>query len=118
MLFFLVGCTASNEEDSSFIKSSVNKEVPVPANAKSSSASFNNPNIKKGKTYKLDDIGGEQGLYRPQKYFEELKMWGWEELKREQMGSVYFFKKGETIIAIIIKEDYFQLYEMKEGYHF
>ncbi len=90
MLFFLVGCTASNEEDSSFIKSSVNKEV----------------------------IGGEQGLYRPQKYFEELKMWGWEELKREQMGSVYFFKKGETIIAIIIKEDYFQLYEMKEGYHF
>lgn len=114
----LVGCSTTDEEFSSYKKSIVNKEVPVPSDAKSSDAQFDNPNIKKGKEYYLDNIGGEQGLYPPKEYFEEIKKWGWEELENEQMGQVHFFKKGETIISIVIKEDYFQLYEMKDDFKF
>lgn len=74
--------------------------------------------LKKGEKYYLENIGGEQGLYPPNKYFEEIKNWGWEELEKEQMGQAHFFTKGETIISVVIKEDYFHLYEMKEDFEF
>ncbi|KAB8127379.1 hypothetical protein F9U64_17870 [Gracilibacillus oryzae] len=114
----LVGCSTAAGEISGFEKSTVNKEVPVPSNAIPGDAHFDNPHINKGKRYHLDNIGGDQGLYPPQEYFEEIKNWGWEELEKEQMGHVHFFKKGETIISIVLEEDYFQLYEIKEEFDF
>lgn len=118
LLSWLVGCSSSYDESSSYKKAGINEDIPVPANAESSNAQFDNPNIKKGEKYYLDNIGGEQGLYPPNKYFEEIKNWGWEELEKEQMGHVHFFTKGETIISVVIKEDYFHLYEMKEDFEF
>lgn len=103
---------------SDYKKATINIDIPVPANSESSSAHFENSNVKKGEKYSLENIGGEQGLYPPVEYFEEIKNWGWEELKNEQMGHVHFFRKGDTIISIVIKEDYFHLYEMKEDFEF
>ena len=118
MLLWLVGCSSSNNEISSYKKAGINEDIPVPANAESSKVKFDNPTIKKGEKYSLENIGGEQGLYPPNEYFEEIKKWGWEELKSEQMGHVHFFSKGDTIISIDIKEDSFHLYEMKEDFEF
>ena len=112
----LFGCSPSINETNSYKKAEINEEIPVPANAKLSTETFDDPNIEKGEKYILKNIGGEQGLYPPKEYFEEIKNWGWEELKSEQNGHVHFFSKGETIMSIVIKEDYFQLYEMKEHF--
>lgn len=118
LLLWLVGCSSSSDDSSSYKTAEINEDIPVPANAESSKAQFDNPNIKKGEKYILENIGGEQGLYPPNEYFEEIKNWGWKELKKEQMGHVHFFTKGDTIISIVIKEDYFYLYEMKEDFEF
>lgn len=115
-LMLLFGCSPPINETTIYKKAGINEEVPVPANAKSSTDQFDNPNIKKGEKYILKNIGGEQGLYPPKEYFEEIKNWGWEELKSEQNGHVHFFSEEGTIISIVIKEDYFQLYEMKEDF--
>jgi hypothetical protein len=114
----LAGCSSSYDEISTYKKAGINEDIPVPATAESSKVQFDNPNIKKGERYNLENIGGEQGLYHPIEYFEEIKSWGWEVLEKEQMGHVHFFRKGDTIISIEIKEDYFHLYEMKEGFEF
>ena len=116
LLLCLVGCSSSYDEITSYKKSGINEDFPVPANAESSEAQFENPYIKKGEKYSLKNIGGEQGLYPPSDYFEEINIWGWEELKEEQMGQAHFFRKGNTIISIVIKEDYCELYEMKEDF--
>lgn len=112
----LGGCSSTNEEITSYIKAGINEDFPVPANSESSKAKFNNIYIKTGEKYSLKNIGGEQGLYPPSDYFEEINNWGWEELEEERMGHVHFFSKGNTIISIVIKEDYFELYEMKEDF--
>lgn len=105
-------------ESGGYIKSELNEEVPVPVNAESSEAQFTNPYVKYGKKYSLENIGGEQGLYPPTEYFDEVKEWGWKEVENERMGHAHFFKKEDTIISIVIQEDYFHLYEMKEEFGF
>ena len=105
-------------ESGGYTASLVNEEFPVPVNAESSEAQSTNPYIKYGKKYTLENIGGEQGLYPPTEYFDEVKEWGWEEVENERMGHVQFFKKEDTIISIVIHEDYFHLYEMKEDFEF
>lgn len=116
LLLWMVGCSSSQNEINGYKKSGINDEIPVPTNAESGKVKFDNSNIKKGEKYSLKNIGGEQGLYPPHEYFEEIKDWGWEELQSEQMGHIYFFKKGNTIISLEIKEDYFHLYEMEEEF--
>ena len=115
-LLWLVGCSSTHNEISSYKKAGINKDIPVPANAELSKVKFGNHNVKNGGKYILKNIGGEQGLYPPNEYFEEIKNWGWEELKSEQMGHAYFFRKADAIFSIVIKEDYFHLYEMKEDF--
>lgn len=105
-------------ESGGYTESSVNEEFPVPVNAESSKAQYNNPNINYGEKYSLENIGGEQGLYQPTEYFDVIKEWGWKEVENERMGHVQFFKKEDTIISIEIQEDYFHLYEMKEDFAF
>ena len=116
LLLCFGGCSSSYDEITSYKKAGINEDFPVPANAESSKAQFDNPYIKEGEKYSLKNIGGAQGLYAPRDYFEEINTWGWEELKEEQMGHVHFFRKGNTIITIGIKEDSFELYEMKEDF--
>ncbi|MFC4408874.1 hypothetical protein ACFOZY_00350 [Chungangia koreensis] len=99
-------------------ESEINEDIPVPADAEVSEVEFSNPNIKEGKKYTLENIGGEQGLYPPLNYFDEMKNWGWEELKDERKGHVHFFRKEDQIISIEISEDYVNLYEMEEGFEF
>lgn len=108
--------TTFGDEIVSYKKSGINEDFPVPANAESSKVQFDNPSIKKGEKYRLKNIGGEQGLYPPSDYFEEITMWGWELLKEDQMGHANFFKKGKTIISIVIHENDFELYEMGEDF--
>lgn len=110
----LVGCSSSN--DVSYKKSGIHEDFPVPAKAKSSTVQFENIYIKTGEKYSLKNIGGKQGLYPPTDYLEEINNWGWEELTEERMGHVQFFRKGNTIISIVFKEDYFELFEMKEDF--
>ena len=105
-------------ESDGYKKSLVNEEFPVPVNAESSNAQYNNPNVKYGEKYSIENIGGELGIYPPQEYFEEIERWGWKEVENERMGHVQFFKKEDTIISFVIQEDYFHLYEMKEDFVF
>lgn len=116
LVLLLVGCSSSYTETAGYKKAGISDDIPVPANAESRKVKFDNPNILKGEKYKLKDIGGEQGLYPPDGYFDELKNWGWDELEGEQMGHVYFFKKGNTVISLVIHENYFNLFEMKEEF--
>lgn len=116
LLLCLVGCSPSDDEIVSYKEAGINEDFPVPANAESSKVQFDNPYIKKGEKYRLKNIGGEQGLYPPSDYFEEINNWGWEMLKEEQMGNANFFRKRNTIISIVINEDYFELFEMKEDF--
>ena len=115
-LLLLAGCSSSDVEITSYKESGVNEDFPVPSKAKVSEVQFNNPHIKKGEKYTLRNIGGKQGLYPPADYFEQISLEGWEELKEERMGHVHFFQKEDTVISLVIKEDYFELFEMKEGY--
>lgn len=73
-----------------------------------------NPNIKIGVKYELDNIGGEQGLYRPDSYFNKLEDVGWVELEDKRLGHVQFFEKEGTVIAIEIHEDTFDIHEMNK----
>ena len=115
-LLFLVGCSSSYEEITSYKESKINEDFPVPAKAKVSEVEFTNSHIKKGEKYTLKNIGGKQGLYPPADYFEQISLEGWEELKEERMGHVHFFQKDDTVISLVLKEDYFELFEIKEGY--
>ncbi|GEL77399.1 hypothetical protein [Tenuibacillus multivorans] len=117
-LLCLIGYTPSYDANDGFKESTIQSDIPVPVHAQANDVNINNPNIKKGKKYNLENIGGENGLYRPQEYFQELENWGWQELKVNQMGHVHFFKKGKIIISIVIKEDNFNLFVMKENFQF
>lgn len=94
----------------------MNSDIPVPSNAKPLKVTTNsaNTNIHMGLAYELEHIGGEQGLYPPTDYFQKLHDEGWIELEEKRLGSVHFFKKDDTVIAIEIHEDTFDIYEMKK----
>lgn len=120
LLLLISGCTPSKYEITGYTGSSINGEIPVPVNAKQLSITTHsdNPNIKTGITYELKHIGGEQGLYVPSDYFEKLSEAGWVELEEERMGHVHFLKKSDTVIAIEIREDTFDIFEMMQGFTF
>lgn len=116
LMFFNSGCTSSTQEEQEYGISSINAEIPIPKNAKEIEVrtTSSNSNIKIGVKYELDNIGGEQGLYRPESYFNKLEDDGWVELEDKRLGHVQFFEKGGTIIAIEVHEDTFSIYEMNK----
>ncbi|RAJ01336.1 hypothetical protein DET54_102827 [Paenibacillus pabuli] len=120
LLLLISGCTPSTYEITGYTGSSINNEIPVPVNAKQLSVTTHsdNPNIQTGIKYELKHIGGEQGLYVPSDYFEKLFEAGWVEVEEERMGHVHFLKKRDTIIAIEIQEDTFEIFEMRQDFIF
>ncbi|MEC0128107.1 hypothetical protein [Paenibacillus pabuli] len=120
LLLFSSGCTPSTYEITGYTGSAINDEIPVPMNAKQLSITTysDNPNMKTGIKYELKHLGGEQGLYVPSDYFEKLSAAGWVELEEERMGHVHFLKKSDTVIAIEIREDTFEIVEMMPDFTF
>ncbi|HEY2491690.1 MAG TPA: hypothetical protein VGI33_01975 [Paenibacillus sp.] len=120
LLIFTNGCTPSNDEEIGYKESSINDEIPIPKNAKQIEITTNssNPNVKIGVRYELENIGGEQGLYPLNSYFQKLKDLGWVELEDRRMGHVQFLKKDDTVIAIEIHEDTIDIYEMNRDAKF
>ncbi|WP_339315546.1 hypothetical protein [Paenibacillus sp. FSL R10-2734] len=116
LILFNSGCTSSTQEEQEYGVSSINAEIPIPKNAKEIevTTTSSNPNIKIGVKYELDNIGGEQGLYPPESYFNKLWDSGWVELEDKRLGHVQFFEKEGTIIAIEIHENTFSIYEMNK----
>lgn len=95
LILFTSGCTSSAQEEQEYGVSSINAEIPIPKNAKEIEVitNSNKPKIKIGAKYELDNIGGEQGLYRPDSYFNKLSDDGWIELEDKRLGHVQFFEK-------------------------
>ncbi|NEU32041.1 hypothetical protein GN156_14860 [bacterium LRH843] len=118
LIMLFVGCSPTYEENIGYKKSTINENFPIPDKVELVNADFDNPNIKKGVKYLLNNIGGTQGLYPPKRYFQEIEKWGWEELTDKQMGHVHFFKQGEAVISVVVKEDHFEVYEMKDDSNF
>ncbi|OZQ73222.1 hypothetical protein [Paenibacillus odorifer] len=120
LILFTSGCTSSAQEEQEYGVSSINAEIPIPKNAKEIEVitNSNNPNIKIGAKYELDNIGGEQGLYQPDSYFNKLSDDGWIELEDKRLGHVQFFEKKDTVIAIEIHEDSFDIHEMNKDAKF
>jgi hypothetical protein len=116
LMIFNSGCTSSTQEEQEYGVSSINAEIPIPKNAKEIevTTTSSNSNIKIGAKYELDNIGGEQGLYPPESYFNKLRDSGWVELKDKRLGHVQFFEKESTTIAIEVHEDTFSIYEMNK----
>jgi len=115
LLFFIFWTqrfTNSTYEIKGYVSSSLHKDIPVPANAKliESAAYSDHPTQSRSETYELKHIGGEQGLYPPEDYFQKLHEVGWTELKDEQMGNVHILNKEDVRIAIEIQEDTFQIF--------
>ncbi|MFK2824605.1 hypothetical protein QYG89_02685 [Bacillus sp. B190/17] len=115
LVVLIAGCSSSYNEEAGYKQSTIYNDFPVPENAEPQEAKFGNPNIEKGVKYELKNIGGEQGLLPPERYFQELEERGWKEEKDKQMGSVHLFKKDDTVMLVDIKQDYFNLYQMKVG---
>ena len=82
LLILVAGCSPSYDEDAGYEKSIINENFPVPANAEQVEAEFANPNIEKGVKYNLQEIGIHQGLYPPERYFQEIEKWGWDLINR------------------------------------
>ncbi|AWV33376.1 MULTISPECIES: hypothetical protein [Paenibacillus] len=120
LILFTSGCTSSTQEEQEYGVSSINAEIPIPKKAKEIEVitNSNNPNIKIGAKYELDNIGGEQGLYRLEGYFNKLNDAGWIELEDKRLGHVQFFDKEDTIIAIEIHQDTFDIHEMNKDAKF
>lgn len=59
LILFTSGCTSSAQEEQEYGVSSINAEIPIPKNAKEIEVitNSNNPNIKIGAKYELDNIG-------------------------------------------------------------
>ncbi|WP_366345622.1 hypothetical protein [Paenibacillus amylolyticus] len=116
LLIWVQGCTPATYEIEGYTGSSINSDIPVPTNAKliENITYSDDLNLKKGAKYELKHIGGEQGLYPPMDYFQKLADTGWVELEEKRMGNVHFLKKENTVIAIEIQENTFQIIEMME----
>ncbi|WP_138752658.1 hypothetical protein [Paenibacillus sinopodophylli] len=118
LFIMLTACSgtaeSSYDENAGHKPSTINTDFIVPAQAEPEETEFGNPHILKGMKYNLKNFGGMQGLYSPMSYFEELEKQGWMEQKEERMGHVHFFKKEKTVMMVIIKEDFFHVYEMKK----
>ncbi|MGC5771194.1 hypothetical protein [Paenibacillus pabuli] len=120
LLLLNCGCTPSTYEITGYTGSAINDEIPVPVNAKQLGITTysDKPNMKTSIKYELKHIGGEQGLYVPSDYFEKLSEAGWVEVEEERMGHVHFLKKSDTVIAIEIREDTFEIFEMRQDFTF
>lgn len=59
LILFTSGCTSSTQEEQEYGVSSINAEIPIPKKAKEIEVitNSNNPNIKIGAKYELDNIG-------------------------------------------------------------
>lgn len=106
----------SKEADAEALKSSILSSIPKPEGAVQAGIQTNtgNQNIKISVRYELENIGGEQGLYPPNEYFQQLKAGGWSEIEEERVGHVHFFEKEDAVIAIEVREDWIDIYEMEE----
>ncbi|WFR61998.1 hypothetical protein P9222_27545 [Paenibacillus amylolyticus] len=95
LLIWIQGCASATYEIEGYTGSSLNPDIPVPSNAKliENIAYSDHPTLKKGVTYELKHIGGEQGLYPPMDYFQKLADTGWVELEEERLGHVHFLKR-------------------------
>jgi len=115
LLVLLVSCSTALNSHSEYVSSAIINQFPIPSNAKQIEliGNFSNPNIKVGVTYELKNIGGEQGLYQPEDYFQKLHEMNWVELEEKQMGHLHFFQKDNTNIVIEIKQDTFTIYELR-----
>ncbi|MBD2869263.1 hypothetical protein [Paenibacillus arenilitoris] len=113
-----IGCADADkpayEEGLGYKPSTVNEQFLIPVGAIQREAIFHNPNILRGAEYELADIGGEQGLYPPQRYFQDLEAAGWRERKDDRLGHVHFFERDNTVISVEIRQDSFTVYEMKD----
>ncbi|KQY88140.1 hypothetical protein ASD24_25810 [Paenibacillus sp. Root52] len=116
----ITACNRAGYEITGYTASSINTQFPVPTNAKQINLTTNsgNPNIKVAVTYELKNIGGELGLYPPSDYFQKLAEEGWIEIENERLGHVHFLQKEDRIIALEIREDTFQIHEMKPDFKF
>ncbi|MFS0869965.1 hypothetical protein [Paenibacillus xylanilyticus] len=115
VLLLASGCSSPTYEITGYTDSSINEDIPVPENATPLSVTSNsaNRNVKISAKYELKHIGGEQGLYTPTDYFQKLREEGWSELEESRMGNVHFLQKDDTVIAIEINENTFEIHEMK-----
>ena len=116
MFALTIGCASSPKPVviNEYKMSSVHEDFPVPEQALEREATFGNPNIAEGAKYELENIGGEQGLYPPKAYLEEIRASGWTEIEEERLGHVHFFRKDDTKIALEIREDSIDVYELKQ----
>ncbi|MCM3131670.1 hypothetical protein M3629_02675 [Paenibacillus polysaccharolyticus] len=115
LLFFMFWTqrfTNSTYEIKGYVSSALHRDIPVPANARliESAAYSDHPTQSRSETYELKHIGGEQGLYPPEAYFQKLHDAGWTELKDERMGNVHILNKAEVRIAIEIQENTFRIF--------
>lgn len=78
MFALTIGCASSPKPVviNEYKMSSVHEDFPVPEQALEREATFGNPNIAEGAKYELENIGGEQGLYPPKAYLEEIRASG------------------------------------------
>ncbi|WP_422659567.1 DUF4179 domain-containing protein [Paenibacillus sp. EC2-1] len=103
-------------QDVKYWRSAVLDEIPKPEGAKEAGVvASGNPNIRMGIQYDLKNIGGEQGLYTPTAYFQQVEADGWVEMEDKRMGHVHFFEKDDAVVAIEVRQDEIILYEMEEG---
>lgn len=99
-----------------YMRSAILDEIPKPEGSKEAGVvTSSNPNIKMGIQYHLKNIGGEQGLYTPTEYFEQIEAEGWLEMEDKRMGHVHFFVKDDAVVAIEVRQDEIILFEMEDG---
>ncbi|KOP67529.1 hypothetical protein AMS62_21500 [Bacillus sp. FJAT-18019] len=122
-LFFvaLIGCTSVYKEPvDGYKSSSVHDDFPIPNSAvlTTTVTETENPNIDNGAKYEVKGIGGEQGLSLPTRYFQEIQASGWAELEDKRMGHLHFFEKDDKVVALEIRENSIEVYEMVEDAKF
>jgi hypothetical protein len=106
----IVLCTAcSNFDQKEFVESDKIQNFPIPKQAKLTNSKVTNTLIEKHAKYKLNNIGGEQGLSVPKEYISQIEDWGWKEQEKERIGSKYIFKKNQEIVWLIVKENQFSI---------
>ncbi|WP_096186019.1 hypothetical protein [Evansella halocellulosilytica] len=114
LLLLLIACTDKYSEQVGYKPSQIHDQIPVPKNAEMINGEANNETIKESVFYKLNKIGGEQGLYPPLAYIEEIEEWGWEQLEEERMGGTFTFIKEDIKIWVIIDEDGFSIHTLDD----